>query len=151
MVAPTPAELAAAAQDAASRNQGDSQERNGAPSNQTTSEAGNQTTSETQPPTDQPTADSALDSLLPPPVEPSDPSSAPSPSHSLLSGGAGPVLFGLLALVILVLGIAVVPRRWRTSGGFTAVVSHHRLELGLIGATVLAVGLIGMLIALLSR
>jgi hypothetical protein len=94
--------------------------------------------------------DSALDPTLPPPVQPADLSSGSTSSRSLLSG-AGPVLFGLLAVVILVVGIAVVPRRWRTSGGFTAVVSHHRVELGLVGATLLAAGLIALLIALLSR
>jgi hypothetical protein len=143
-----------ARQEAASRNQGDSQEGNGAPSNQTTSEAVNQTPSETQPGTLQPTegtaADSALDSLLPPPVESSDPSSASSSSHSLLSG-AGVMLFGLLALALVILGIAAVPRRSGTTSGFTAVVGHHRLEIGLIGTAVLACALIGLVIAVVSR
>jgi hypothetical protein len=157
VVAPTPAELAAAEQEArqeaASRNQGDSHAGNGARSNQTTTGAGNQTTSQTQPRTVQPTdgtaADSALDSLLPPPVEPSDPSSAPSSSHSLLSG-AGVMLFGLLALALVILGIAAVPRRSGATSGFTAVVGHHRLEISLIGTAVLACALIGLVIALLS-
>ena len=63
---------------------------------------------------------------------------------------AGPILVGLLFLAIVLLGLAAMPSR-SVSGGFTALVDQRRLEIALIGTTVLAAAAIGLLVALISR
>ncbi len=63
---------------------------------------------------------------------------------------AGPILVGLLLLAVALLGLAAIPSR-SVSGGFVSLVDQRRLEIGLIGTTVLAAAVIGLLVALISR
>ena len=72
-----------------------------------------------------------------------------SSSESMLRS-AGPILIGLLLLAVALLGLAAIPSR-SVSGGFASLVDQRRLEIGLIGTTVLAASVIGLLVALISR
>ena len=82
-------------------------------------------------------------------VTPVASTSAASSSESMLRS-AGPILLGLLLLAVGLLGLAAIPSR-SVSGGFTALVDQRRLEIALIGTTVLAAAVIGLLVALISR
>jgi hypothetical protein len=74
---------------------------------------------------------------------------AASPSDSLLRS-AGPILIGLLILAVVLLGLAAIPPS-SNGGGIASLVEHRRMELSLIGMTVLAAAIIGLIVALLSR
>lgn len=64
--------------------------------------------------------------------------------------GAAPVLLGLLALSIVLLGLAAVPP-WRIrADALAGLVSGRRLELGLVGAAVLACAVVGLLVTVLA-
>jgi hypothetical protein len=67
-------------------------------------------------------------------------------SHSSSRGVATPVLLGLLALAILLLGLAALPSSTIREAHLAAVVAHRRLEIGLLGTAVLASAAIGLLV-----
>ena len=83
------------------------------------------------------------------PVTPVASTSTASSSESMLRS-AGPILVGLLLLAVGLLVLAAIPSR-SVSGGFASLVDQRRLEIGLIGTTVLAASVIGLLVALISR
>ena len=64
-------------------------------------------------------------------------------------GDASPILIGLLALAVLLLGAAALPAS-AVRGNLAYVLVQRRLELGLIGVAVLASAAIGLGIALLA-
>jgi hypothetical protein len=67
-------------------------------------------------------------------------------SDSSSRGVATPVLLGLLALAILLLGLAALPSSTIREAHLAAVVAHRRLEIGLLGTAVLASAAIGLLV-----
>jgi hypothetical protein len=75
---------------------------------------------------------------------------APVASSESLLRTAGPFLLGLLVIAVALLVLAAIPSR-NVSGGFGALVEQRRVEIGLIGTTVLAAAVIGLLVALISR
>jgi hypothetical protein len=77
-------------------------------------------------------------------------STSPASSSGSMLGSAGPILLGLLLLAVGMLVLAALPSR-SVSGGLTSIVDQRRLEIGLIGTTVLAAAVIGLLVALISR
>ena len=77
-------------------------------------------------------------------------STAPASSSESMLRSAGPILVGLLLLAVGLLVLAAIPSR-SVSGGFASLVDQRRLEIGLIGTTVLAAAVIGLLVALISR
>jgi hypothetical protein len=77
-------------------------------------------------------------------------STSPASSSGSMLGSAGPILLGLLLFAVGLLVLAALPSR-SVSGGFTALVDQRRLEIALIGTTVLAAAVIGLLVSLISR
>jgi hypothetical protein len=80
-------------------------------------------------------------------------SSSPGPQavdHSSSLSGAAPVLLGLLGLAILLLGAAALPPWTIRSTAFAGLLATRRLEIGLIGAAVLASAAIGLAIAVVA-
>jgi hypothetical protein len=60
--------------------------------------------------------------------------------------GATPVLAGLLALSVLLLGLAAMPR-WRIRAGtLGGLVAGRRLELGVVGSAVLLIAVVGLIV-----
>lgn len=69
-------------------------------------------------------------------------------SESSSLPGATPLLASLLALSIVLLGLAVVPP-WRIrAAALAGLVAGRRFELGLVGAAVLASAIVGLLVVL---
>ena len=103
-------------------------------------------------PTVEPAASLDTESAASPALEPvaAVASTASTSSSESMLRSAGPFLIGLLLLAVALLGLAAIPSR-SVSGGFASLVDHRRLEIGLIGTTVLAASVIGLLVALISR
>ena len=81
--------------------------------------------------------------MLPQPV------AFPEPPQPSTAGGATPVLVGLLALSVLLLGLAALPL-WRIRAGTLAgLAAGRRLELGLVGSAVLLIAVVGLLVTVL--
>jgi hypothetical protein len=103
-------------------------------------------------PEDEPAASLDAEPAASPALEPvaAVASTASTSSSESMLRSAGPILIGLLLLAVALLGLAAIPSR-SVSGGFASLVDHRRLEIGLIGTTVLAASVIGLLVALISR
>lgn len=91
-----------------------------------------------------------------PTIEPEPAAQASAPPIAQTSGGssslsnAAPVLLGLLGLAVLLLGAAAIPPGTVRSNTFAELLATRRLEIGLIGAAVLASAAIGLLIAIVA-
>jgi hypothetical protein len=89
--------------------------------------------------------------VQPEPAAEASPALAPQASEGSSSlSGAAPVLLGLLGLAILLLGVAALPPWTIRSAAFAGLLATRRLEIGLIGAAVLASAAIGLAIAVVA-
>ena len=101
----------------------------------------------------EPTAEPVADV---PTIEPEPAAQASAPPLAQAAGGssslsnAAPVLLGLLGLAVLLLGVAAIPPWTVRSNTFGELLATRRLEIGLIGAAVLASAAIGLVVAIVA-
>ncbi|MCC6222620.1 MAG: hypothetical protein IT201_03905 [Thermoleophilia bacterium] len=97
------------------------------------------------------TPPSGARTIEPEPAAQASPSAALQPAGNPSSlAGAAPVLLGLFGLAVLLLGVAAIPPWSVRSSAVAGLLAARRLELGLIGAAVLASAAIGLVVAILA-
>lgn len=105
----------------------------------------------TEPDTVEAPPSAAVQTIEPEPAAQASPPAALQPAGSSSSlAGAAPVLLGLLGLAVLLLGVAALPPWTVRSAAVAGLLATRRLEIGLIGAAVLASAAIGLVIAIVA-